>query len=202
MKNLSFVLIAIFALSSFTIKNEEKKEATYNVDAKETKVKWHGKKVTGEHFGYVNIKDGNLMIAEGKLTGGEFSVDMTSITNTDLENEQYNQKLVGHLKSDDFFAVEQHPAANFVITNVKSKGSGNYEVTGEMTIRGITNQVTFPAAVTMNGSKVTANAEIVLDRSKYNVKYNSGSFFDNLGDKLIYDEFTLNVNLVANNSAL
>lgn len=201
MKNLSFVLIVVFALSSFTIRNEEKKEATYNVDAKETKVKWHGKKVTGEHFGYVNIKDGNLMIAEGKLTGGEFSVDMTSITNTDLENEQYNQKLVGHLKSDDFFAVEQHPAANFVITNVKSKGSGNYEVTGEMTIRGITNQVTFPAAVTMNGSKVTANAEIVLDRSKYNVKYNSGSFFDNLGDKLIYDEFTLNVNLVANNSA-
>ena len=123
------------------------------------------------------------MFDEGKLTGGEFEVDMTSLISTDLEGE-YKGKLEGHLKSDDFFGVENHPSSTLVFTN-------SYEVKGDLTIKGITKPVTFDVSV--YGSKATATLKV--DRAQYNVKYGSGSFFDDLGDKTIYDEFDLVVDL-------
>tara|TARA_Y100001935_G_C17198298_1_gene453722 strand:+ start:140 stop:664 length:525 start_codon:yes stop_codon:yes gene_type:complete len=165
----------------------EKKEVKTN----ESKVTWKAYKVTGSHTGTVNLKSGTLIFDDnGMLTGGEFEADMTSITVTDLEGE-YKDKLEGHLKSDDFFSVANHPSSKLVFTNVKSTGKNAYEVTGDLTIKGITKPVTFD--VSIYGSKATATMKI--DRAQYDVRYGSGSFFENLGDKTIYDEFDLVVDL-------
>jgi polyisoprenoid-binding protein YceI len=130
------------------------------------------------------------MFDESALTGGEFVVDMSSLAATDLEGEN-KQKLEGHLKSDDFFGVAEHATSTLVFTDIKAKGKNSYEVTGDLTIKGITKPVTFDVSV--YGNKATASLKI--DRAQYNVRYGSGSFFDNLGDKTIYDEFDLIVDL-------
>jgi polyisoprenoid-binding protein YceI len=126
-----------------------------------------------------------------------FVVDMTTITVLDLSGGS-KEKLEGHLKSDDFFGSEAYPEAKMVITNVKSTGSNQYDITGELTIKGITNPVNFTATTADEDGLMVASAEIVIDRSKYNVRYGSPTFFNNIGDKAIYDEFTLNVKVVAN----
>lgn len=185
---LSLVLTLVFGLSALANPVDgEKKE----VKTDESKVTWKAYKVTGSHTGTVNLKSGTLIFDDnGKLTGGEFEADMTSITVTDLEGE-YKDKLEGHLKSDDFFSVANHPSSKLVFTNVKSTGKNAYEVTGDLTIKGITKPVTFD--VSIYGSKATATMKI--DRAQYDVRYGSGSFFENLGDKTIYDEFDLVVDL-------
>ena len=164
----------------------EKKEVKTN----ESKVAWKAYKVTGSHYGTVALKSGTLMFDGDQLTGGEFAVDMTTLAVTDLEGDS-RQKLEGHLKSDDFFSVDNSPNSTLVFTNVKSTGKNSYEVTGDLTIKGITKPVTFDVSV--YGSKATATLKV--DRTLYEVKYGSGSFFDNLGDKTIYDEFDLVVDL-------
>ncbi|AKA35823.1 YceI family protein [Flagellimonas lutaonensis] len=185
---LSLVLTLVFGLSALANPVDgEKKE----VKTDESKVTWKAYKVTGSHTGTVNLKSGTLIFDDnGMLTGGEFEADMTSITVTDLEGE-YKDKLEGHLKSDDFFSVANHPSSKLVFTNVKSTGKNAYEVTGDLTIKGITKPVTFD--VSIYGSKATATMKI--DRAQYDVRYGSGSFFENLGDKTIYDEFDLVVDL-------
>jgi polyisoprenoid-binding protein YceI len=180
-----------------TEKPTAKKATTFSVDAKKSAVAWHGKKVTGEHKGTVDLNRGNLIFDGKKLTGGFIEVDMTSLKNLDVTDEGYRNKLIGHLKSDDFFNVEKYPTATLKITKVTPKGGTNYDVTGDLTIRGKTAPVTFPATVALDGNGATATATVVVDRSKYDVKYGSKSFFENIGDKMIYDEFDLNVNLVA-----
>lgn len=165
-------------------------EKKVEVKANESTVAWKAYKVTGSHTGTVDLKSGGLVFDNGILKGGEFIVDMTSITCTDLEGE-YKQKLEGHLKSDDFFSVASYETAKLVFTNSKPSGKNSYEVTGELTIKGITKPVTFDVSV--YGSKATATLKI--DRAEYDVRYGSGSFFDNLGDKTIYDEFDLVVDL-------
>lgn len=166
--------------------NDEKKE----VKTDESQVTWKAYKVTGSHTGTVNLKSGALLFNEGKLTGGDFTVDMTSLISTDLEGE-YKGKLEGHLKSDDFFGVATHPTSSLVFTKVEATGKNSYEVTGDLTIKGITKPVSFD--VSIYGSKATATMKV--DRAQYDVRYGSGSFFDNLGDKTIYDEFDLVVDL-------
>jgi len=151
-----------------------------------SKVVWKGYKVTGSHEGTITLKSGFLTFTEGKLTDGAFTINMTTITNTDLEGE-YKGKLEGHLKSDDFFGVEKNPTATLVFKKVKSTGKNSYKVTGDLTIKGITNTVTFNLSV--YGNK--ANASLKIDRTKFDVRYGSTSFFDNLKDKAIYDEFDL-----------
>ena len=173
-------------------------QSTMSVNSEESKVVWLGKKVTGEHSGEINMAFGDLQFDGDVLKGGSFEIDMNSITNTDIENEEYNQKLVGHLKSDDFFGVSQYPKASFVIKSAEHKKAGKYHVTGDLTIKGITKTIEFPAQVTLLDSKATATASVTIDRSEFNVKYGSGSFFDGLGDKMIYDDFTLDITLVAN----
>ena len=201
-KNSLFLLVVVFIASAFTFSKDEKKKTAYQVDPVESKIKWHGKKVTGEHFGDIALKGGSLELSGNEIVGGRFEVDMNSITNHDIKDEDSRKKLVGHLKSDDFFGVEQYPTSVFEITEVNKKSGNKYDITGDLTIRGITNSISFPATVAVVNDKVTAEAEIVIDRSKYNVKFGSGSFFDNLGDRLIYDDFTLNIALVANNTSL
>ena len=163
---------------------------TKEVKTSESTVTWKGYKVTGSHYGTINLQSGSLSFEGDKLIGGEFVVDMLSLISTDLEGE-YKGKLEGHLKSDDFFGVAKHPTSSLVFTNVTAKGKNSYEVTGDLTIKGITKAVTFDVSV--YGSKATATMKV--DRSQYDVRYGSGSFFDNLGDKTIYDEFDLVVDL-------
>ncbi len=165
---------------------------TVKVDASKSTISWLGKKVTGEHSGTIDLKSGELKIDGGAIAGGDFVVDMTSIKNTDLTDAEWNGKLVGHLKSDDFFAVEKYPEAKLVITKEAAFSGDKATATGDLTIKGTTHPVTFD--VTKDGNTYTA--EITVDRSKYDVRYGSKSFFDNLGDKVIYDEFYLTVKLV------
>ncbi|MBV7530753.1 YceI family protein [Chitinophaga sp. sic0106] len=173
------------------------KAATYTVDAAQSKLTWVGKKVTGEHTGTINIASGALVVENNALKGGNFSLDTRSIAVTDIKDAGGNAKLVGHLKADDFFGVEKFPKADFAITSIKAKGNGAYDVTGNLTIKGITNPITFPATVAVAGNKLTAKADITVDRTKYNIKYGSKSFFEGIGDKAIYDDFNLAVELVA-----
>lgn len=163
----------------------------YKADVKKTEIKWEGKKVTGKHDGFIKLKSGMLQMKDGNITGGRFTIDMTTITNTDLENPSTNKKLVDHLKSDDFFGVEKYPTAQFIITKAEPFENYRAEITGDITIKGITHPITFNVMQAPNSYIAT----IVIDRSKFNVRYGSGSFFDNLGDNLIYDDFTLNVKL-------
>ena len=177
------------------------KEESFNVDVKQSKLEWHGKKVTGEHNGLINIKGGLLQFKDNMLVGGEFEIDMKTIVNLDLESEEWNTKLVNHLKSDDWFSVEKFPTATLNITEVKSyedeKSDANYWVKGDLTIKGKTNPIEFAAKVEKTEEGVTGSATMVVDRSKFDVRYGSGSFFEGLGDKLIYDDFNMKISLTA-----
>ncbi len=175
------MIMAVITFSFSTIEGEKKE-----IKTDRSSVIWKGYKVTGSHKGSISLKSGHLIFNEGKLVGGEFVMDMTSLENTDLEGE-YKQKLEGHLKSDDFFAVEKFPTAGLVFTKVKSTGKNAYEVTADLTIKDNTESITFEMSI--YGSKATANLKI--DRTDYGVKYGSVSFFDDLKDKAIYDEFDL-----------
>lgn len=191
-------ILGFFALSlAFSLGFVSPAVKTYTVNPTESSVAWLGKKVTGQHNGTINLQSGNIEFTDGKLSGGSFVIDMTTIADTDIGNEGMRSKLEGHLKSADFFDATNHPTAKFVIKEVSAGKGGSYSVTGDMTIKGITQSITFDAAASLEGDKVIATAELVVDRSKFDVRYGSGSFFDNLGDKTIYDDFTLTIKLVA-----
>lgn len=168
------------------------------VNVEESNIIWNGYKVTGSHTGTIKLKSGALEFEGDRLVGGNFTIDMTSIAVTDLSGE-YQQKLEGHLKSKDFFGVEKYPTATFEITKVISRGTpGDYKIVGDLTIKDTTKEIKFLTNLEDTDSKTKAVAEVKVDRSEYNVRYGSGSFFDNLGDKTIYDEFDLEVTLVVN----
>lgn len=186
MKQLKTIAIALLvALGSVSVNAQAKKVKTTT-----SIINWVGKKVTGKHEGTINIKDGNLVFKGNKLKGGNFTVDMNSLNATDLSGE-YQAKLNGHLKADDFFGVEKFPTSKLVFKKIADKGNNVYTVTADLTIKNKTNPITFD--ITVNGNKATTALKV--DRTKFDIKYGSGSFFDNLGDKAIADEFELNVNL-------
>ena len=185
------ILLSVF-LTSGSLFAENKNVTLKNG---KSKLEWLGKKVTGEHFGHIAITTGKLGLKDGKLQNGSFVVDMTSIVCTDIKAEKHRKKLEGHLKSDDFFGVEKFPKATFKITNVSDLGDGNYKVTGDMTIKGITKAIDFNVNLHEHDELIHVSGKIVIDRSKFNVRYGSGSFFDNLGDKTIYDDFELSLDL-------
>jgi polyisoprenoid-binding protein YceI len=187
MKKLTIVITAAFLLMGISSFAQD-----FKANASKSELKWNGKKVTGEHWGFINLKDGKLTLKNNKITSGEFTIDMNSISCKDLTDESWNQKLVGHLKSDDFFGVEKFPTAKLVITESGAFVKDEATVNGKLTIKGITHPVTFNAKKTGN----TYVATITVDRSKYDVRYGSGKFFDNLGDNMIYDDFTIDVKLV------
>ena len=165
------------------------------VNIKKSKVEWIGEKIRGQHKGEIQLKSGEIQIIDNKIKTGSFSIDMNTIICTDLEDAAYNQKLVGHLKSDDFFGVEKHPIATFKVTNSSSFKNNKATLTGNLTIKGITKKITFK--VTKSNNIYTANLDV--DRSKFNVRYGSNSFFDNLGNAAIYDVFKLKIKLITNN---
>ena len=181
-KNFAIVALVTFTAFSFTTIEENKKE----IKTDKSEVVWKGYKVTGSHEGTIAIQSGSLTFEDEKLTGGEIVINMTTINTTDLEGE-YKGKLDGHLKSDDFFGVANYPTATLVFKDVTASGKNAYAVSGELTIKGKTNPVTF--TISIYGSKATASLKV--DRTEYDVRYGSASFFDGLKDKAIYDEFDL-----------
>ncbi|MBP9191939.1 MAG: YceI family protein [Ignavibacteria bacterium] len=160
----------------------------------QSKLEWTAKKVTGQHNGTVNITSGELMEDGGTLTGGNFTIDFNSIKVLDIEDAESNAKLTGHLKSDDFFSVEKFPTGKFVITSIDplSDGTGNnYKINGDLTIKGITKNISFPAKVNIGDNGITASADFNIDRLLWDIKYRSGKFFPDIGDKMIDDEFNI-----------
>ena len=197
MKKVTFLFIAFFAVAASAFANPVKPAAqTVAVDNQKSTFKWVAKKFTGEHYGTINIKSGSFVVDGGKLVGGSFEIDMKSIVCDDIKDAEYNGKLVGHLKSDDFFSVDKNPVSKFVITKATVKAGNKYTITGNLTIKGKTKAITFPAYVNVVDGKVAAQATFNVDRSDFDVKFGSASFFDGLGDKVIYDDFNVSLNLV------
>ncbi|MDD4976204.1 MAG: YceI family protein [Bacteriovorax sp.] len=183
------LLIATFTLSSIAAFAADKVE----IDPAASKLVYLAKKVTGQHTGEVKLSSGHLNFAKDSLKGGEFEIDMTSITNNDLTDKDYHKKFIDHMISDDFFSVEKFKTAKLVLKTVKKEKADTYKVTGDLTIKGITAPVTFDAVAT----KEKATAKVTFDRTKYDIKYGSGKFSPTLGDKMIYDEVQLDVVLTA-----
>lgn len=190
---LSIVTIAFLSMSFIN----PVKESNYKVDVQKSNIAWNGKKVAGQHSGNIKLSGGTLNLNDGKLSNGSFTINMNSITCTDLQGE-WADKLVGHLKADDFFGVDKFPTSSFVITKVSPVSAGTVNISGNLTIKGITKAISFPASMSMSGNTLTASAKgVKVDRTKYDIRYGSKSFFDSIGDKAIDDEFTIDINLVA-----
>jgi polyisoprenoid-binding protein YceI len=174
----------------------------YTVNASDSKIKWTGKKVTGQHYGSIKVANGEILVDNNKITGGKVEIDMKSIVDEDQKDEESNKKLVGHLSSPDFFDVAKFPTSKIEITKVEAlnddtKPNANFSVTGNLTIKDVTKSITFPAEIKIENGVLTVKADFDIDRTDWNVKYGSGKFFENLGDKVINDKFNLNLTLVA-----
>jgi polyisoprenoid-binding protein YceI len=192
-KTATFLMAALFSVAALAGSGEKE---VYTINAEKSNIFWTGKKVTGQHTGTLSLKGGTVTVEDGKPVAATFDIDMNTIVCTDLEDEGTNQKLVGHLRSDDFFSVEKHPTGKFVATSFTpiegAEGrEANYKIKGELTLKGITQEIEFDSFIAMKGSGMVSNGSAQFDRTKYEIRYGSGSFFDNLGDKAIYDDVEL-----------
>jgi polyisoprenoid-binding protein YceI len=175
----------------------------FNVDAAKTIVGWTGSKVAYSHVGTVKVQSGTVHVENGNVSKGEFTIDMSTIMENGkgtFDNEQKVTDLVNHLKAEDFFDVAKFPTSKLVINNVTAGGENGatHTVNGDLTIKSITKPITFPAKITVTENNVTASAAFKVNRAQYDIKYGSGTFFQNLGDKLINDDMDFTVELVAN----
>lgn len=182
-KSILVLLVAGFVLTGF--------KTAFNVDITSSVISWKGTKPLGSHIGDIKLLEGDMIMSDGKLTGGTFVIDMKSINTTDLKAGKGKEKLDGHLMSADFFDVAKYPTSKFVITKVEDKGD-KLHVTGDLTIKDVTKSVTIPATLsTENGVTTFASDTFTINRVEYNVKYGSKSIFANLKDKFINDDMEL-----------
>ncbi|CCH54607.1 YceI family protein [Fibrisoma limi BUZ 3] len=208
---LSAVLLASSSLMAHSIvgsgpgetsKKVVAKAVNYTVDTEQSSLTWNAKKVGGEHTGTLKLAKGQLTAEGNKLTAGNFVIDMTTIVDTDITNPSGNKRLTDHLKSEDFFSVEKNPTATFKITKVApiasaKAGEPNHTVTGDLSIKGTTKSISFPAVVNVSGSRVEATGMATINRIDYDIKYRA-AIIGTAADKIIDDTFTLNIKLVAN----
>lgn len=182
---------------------ENARGVNYNVNLDQSTIEWVGTKPVGKHHGTVQIKEGSLMVSNDAITGGEYTIDMTTIQPDD-QDEEGNNKLQGHLKSEDFFQVEKYPTGKFIITEVTEgveqsddlvMKDATHMITGNLTLKGMTKSITFPAKVSMEDGKVIADADFNIDRTKWEIVYGNDK---SLGDKFIRPEINLDVHLEAN----
>lgn len=187
-KPFQLLFVITFIFSTFGLSQAQNLTASLE----QSNIRWYGEELTGKiHFGDLSFKDAHIEVQDGIITGGNFVVNMTSLSVEDLSGGG-KARLEGHLKSDDFFSVEKHPEATLKITQKAKVKDGVQTLFGKLTIKGIEHPVEF----TMNlGENNTALAGLTFDRSKYNVRFRSGSFFENLGDKLILDDIRMEVSL-------
>lgn len=215
--NIVLAIAAIFTVASCTPKVDRTSEMLEKIELGEvpdevdifkfqptqSEVAWKGQNILGDsHNGTISVKKGEFYVYNGQLLGGHVDIDMTSIVVLDIEDPGMNGRLKGHLESDDFFSVATHPIAiiefaEFQKIEGAASGEPNYRVLGNLTIKGITHGIAFDAVIDMAENKISAKSDLVFDRSKYEVRFGSGKFFDNLGDNLILDDINLNVEVVA-----
>lgn len=172
----------------------------YKIDASKSTVKWTAKSATGGHFGKVQIANGGFEYDGKSFFSGTVVMNMTSISVDDLEDASRKERLTNHLKNDDFFAADKFPEATLVISGSKpGKSAGQLEITGNLTIKGITKPVSFPVSVKGAGSNLEAEGTITIDRIEYDIKYRSKHVLDPsaLANRLIHDEFTLDFKVAA-----
>lgn len=221
--SLAFIVAIAAACSSGGAKTEASEaqkvknssfDAIYYADNTNSAIEWEGYKPTGTHHGTIDISNGKLEAKDGVLVGGEFTIDMNSIVVEDLTDPDKNKKLLGHLKSSDFFETETFPTATFVVTGAKAidgsqidktKEKGDlvptHAITGNLTMKGITKSITFNARVEIDENKVVAQTnQFFIDRAQWNVQYGSRSFFNDLKDNFINDEMGISITLIANKS--
>ena len=199
MKKLLYLFVAIttFACNTTTKKEEKKsdvavQDTALSFNLENSNIKWIGTELTSKtHYGSLKLTQANLVIVDSKITSGEFTVDMTSLSVEDLEGKS-KERLEGHLSSDDFFSIEKFQTASLKILDSNSSENGSFNVNGELTIKDITHPIEFTITKISDNNY---NANLTFDRSKYDVKFRSGTFFENLGDKLILDDIDLDVNL-------
>ena len=169
----------------------------FEIVSAQSNIDWTGKKVTGAHNGTIALKEGTLTLNNGQLSGGNFVIDTTSIKILDITDPDTNAQFAGHLFSADFFATDQFPAASFDITSIDQVKDGDHLITGNLTIKGITHAAGFDATITSSNDSLNLVGKLIVDRTKYDIKFRSGNFFKDLGDTLIYNDFELNVSVTA-----
>ena len=182
--------------------SDKKGSVTLKVDTSASVLNWLGKKVTGQHTGTIKIAKGEIGMDNGKVVSGSFDIDMKTIVDLDLTDKEFNNKLITHLKSEDFFTAEKFPFSKFEITKVEplsdpAKPEYNHTVSGNLTIKGISKGISFPAGLKFENGTLTAIADFDIDRTEWDLKYGSGKFFENLGDKMINDKFNISFKLIA-----
>lgn len=187
-------LITLFLFSTFLTTAQ----VQFNADTETSVLNWKGFKPTGDHYGTVKLKEGFFTVKDKQIVSGEFEIDMTSIVDLDMDaDSEYNAKLVNHLKSEDFFSVEKYPVAAFKISKTEAKGDKTL-ITGDLSIKGKSHSVSFLASVKNEGENLYVKSETFkIDRSKWDIKYQSKSFFTDLGDKFIYDDIELSFEVAA-----
>lgn len=170
--------------------------AKFQIQQNSSTVNWTGKKVLGLHTGSINIAHGFIEIIDNAIIGGEIVIDMSSILVTDIADKKTHDEFLGHLQNDDFFSINSFKTAQLTITGSKLIKTNTFKIDGNLTIKDITHPVSFIATVDVLTDFLHALGEMVIDRTLYNIRYGSGKFIANLGDKLIYDEFVLQFKLV------
>jgi polyisoprenoid-binding protein YceI len=163
----------------------------YTLNTEKSTLTWTGRKIGSSHTGTLDVS-GSLTLEDGKVTSGRFTIDMNSMKNMDMEAGEFQDKLLTHLKSSDFFDVKQFPTGEIVITAVD-----NGKVTGKLTLKGKTHEITFDADISVDENTATAKAVFEIDRTLWEIKFGSGKFFKGLADKAIKDEIGIQLNLVA-----
>ena len=172
-------------------------DGLYTVNAASSSIKWLGKKVSGQHNGTVKVKSGSIEFANGTIKSGTIIIDMTTITDEDLTGESKG-KLEGHLKSEDFFSISSNPEAKFAIKSAVQKNKHQFEIIGDLTIKGITKEAKANVVAVPNGvSGLNVSGGFSIYRIAYGIKYGSGQFFKDLGDKMIDDNFMVTLDLKA-----
>jgi len=173
-----------------------KNDGTFKVV--DSQIVWKGYKPTGSHHGTIDLKQGVIAVKDNHLVGGKFVLDMNTIKDVDMpETDPYNKKLVNHLKSPDFFDVAKYPTATFEITAVRPQAE-NYLIEGNLTLKGVTKNITFPAMVLNEKDAITFYSDAIkIDRTDFGIKYKSKKFFGDLKDKFIHDLFDISFKIKA-----
>jgi polyisoprenoid-binding protein YceI len=183
MKKIVFMILVLYANSSLSAQ-------ITGINLQESIVTWNGKKVTGAHKGTINLKEGFFIYENDKIVGGDFIVNMSTLINTDLTGKD-KLELEKNLKSFNFFNTEDFKTSELVFKSIIDKGKNLYKVTADLTIKGVTNTIKFDLILNKQG----ATAKLKIDRTKYGIQYGSGTFFDDIGDWTIYEEFDLNIDI-------
>ena len=177
-------------------------DPAYKLQPQLSTLGWEGKAVTHGHNGTMNFSSGELLVKGSSIVGGTVTVDMKTMKATDIKDADSQGKFVGHMSSDDFFGVEKFPTSTFKIVSVTpikgaAKDADNVTIAGDLTIKGVTQRISFPAKAGVKDGVAAATGKVTIDRTKFGLKYGSKSFFESIGDKAIYDTFDLTFNVIA-----